>query len=457
MFERSMTLHLQNRSDTAFAFSGARASSGPPPSADAAVLAPGQRLTVTARNPSGGCVGGFRLDGGGAGFAIAYDHPLSIGATTVAVQATPGWLAGADATTFPGHDSVANLNLYRGVASGSGWVAPLGLLAQPPFDNSQDFANSLYGPGVRGVEAIVAGYPNPSPGGYVLPADFSGGQLPGVAAAWIAQWLGQPGPPCPPRDAALLKWLAGYLRGAASNGPLRMWVPQIRYQPATAPAMYALDGYRRFDLVDPGGRWNAASVSAFCALLAGGAHFVAICATADLPGGVSVQPPDIALKSSGLATRHDPGNSHYAAVLNITGTYVQPASGDFAGRDEGLLQALLIGRTVNDVTAAAGRYNNFLQLEGWPAISSRHNADYDAHQATRWNVSTFGATPYSEKRATTVFLAPDGWTPQIYQTTRMMPYLGAYAVSATSPQPWLDTSLVSIAPNAPPLPARFIG
>ncbi len=457
MFERSMTLHLRNRSDATLTFSGASASSGPAPSPSATVLAPGQRISVSARNPSGGCVGRFRLDGDGAGFAIAYDHPLSAGATTVSVQASPGWLAGANARTFPGHDSVAELNLYRGVASGSGWVAPLGLLADPPFDNSQDFANSLYGPGVRGVEAITAGYDDPAPGGYVLPADFSGGQLPGVAAAWIAHWLGQPAPACPARDAAVLAWLSGYLRNAASNGPLRMWVPQLRYQAASSPAVYHLDGYRRFDLVQGDGAWDAVGVSAFAALLAGGAHFVSICAQADLPAGVGVQALDASLSRSGLRTRHDPGNSHYAAVLNITGTYVQPASGDFAGADEGLLLALLVGRTVNDTTLPAGRYNNFLQLEGWPAISSRHNADYQAHQQTRWNVSTFGASPYSEKRATSVFLAPDGWTPQVYQTTRMMPYLGAYAVSASRPQPWLDTALVRIADTAPPLPARFIG
>ncbi len=58
-----------------------------------------------------------------------------------------------------------------------------------------------------------------------------------------------------------------------------------------------------------------------------------------------------------------------------------------------------------------------------------------------------------------MFLAPRrGWTPQVYQTTLMMPYVGAYATGTPNngaPQPWLDTSVVTIPPNQPVLPDRY--
>ncbi|CAE6703322.1 hypothetical protein R75461_06292 [Paraburkholderia nemoris] len=78
------------------------------------------------------------------------------------------------------------------------------------------------------------------------------------------------------------------------------------------------------------------------------------------------------------------------------------------------------------------------------------------YQQTLWNISTYGASAYSEKRATSIFLAPAGWTPQVYQTTLMMPYVGAYANSNGTPQSWLNTSLVTIPPGAPPLPSRYV-
>ena len=111
---------------------------------------------------------------------------------------------------------------------------------------------------------------------------------------------------------------------------------------------------------------------------------------------------------------------------------------------------------MNNLLAGAGTYNTFIQLEGWQAGGSRHNADYATYQQTLWNISTYGASAYSEKRATSIFLAPAGWTPQVYQTTRMMPYVGAYAQSNGSPQGWLNPSLVTIPADAPALPSRYV-
>ena len=64
-----------------------------------------------------------------------------------------------------------------------------------------------------------------------------------------------------------------------------------------------------------------------------------------------------------------------------------------------------------------------------------------------------------------MFLAPQAsapggqqWTPQVYQTTRMMPYVGAYATGSYpngKPQGWLNTDVVTIPSTAPTLPAAY--
>jgi hypothetical protein len=165
---------------------------------------------------------------------------------------------------------------------------------------------------------------------------------------------------------------------------------------------------------------------------------------------------DSYIGASGIATSIDIGNSHYASLVNTTGRYYLSVGGDFAPEQCGLILSFLYGRTVNNLLAGAGAYNTFIQLEGWPAGGDRHNADYATYQQMLWNISTYGASAYSEKRATSIFLAPPGWTPQVYQTTRMMPYVGAYAQSNGSPQGWLNTALVTIPASAPPLPARYV-
>ncbi|HWD29035.1 MAG TPA: hypothetical protein VG387_17815, partial [Rhizomicrobium sp.] len=80
----------------------------------------------------------------------------------------------------------------------------------------------------------------------------------------------------------------------------------------------------------------------------------------------------------------------------------------------------------------------------------RHGQDYAAYSQSFWNISTFGAAPYSEKRATTIFLAPAPWVPSIYSDTFMMPYVGA-----ETPQLWLKTSLVQVPKNTPAPPSQY--
>lgn len=460
LFGRSMTINLTDRlPDAALAFGNASSQSGSMPQSSSAQIGPSQSMTVSASSNAADCTGAFTLSGGDASFAMSYVHPFGSGATTVGVSPSSGYIAGADAATYSGHAAVANVNLYRGVAAGSGgFVAPLGLLATNAWNNCQDFANSMFGGNIRTANTIESAYQSTGAAGFVPPADFTGNQMASFVAQWTSRWInGSGNSVVPSDDAQLLDALKQYVTNAASNGPLTMWVPQIAYQAGTKPAAFYLSGYRAFPFLDASGNWIAQSVSAFLTLFAAGSHLVAISATNDVPAGISVQAFDDFIGASGLSTSTDIGNSHYASVVNTTGRYYLSVGSDFAPANCGLILSFLYGRTVNNALAGAGTYNTFIQLEGWQAGGSRHNADYATYQSTLWNISTYGASPYSEKRATSVFLAPAGWTPQVYQTTRMMPYAGAYAQSDGSPQQWLDTARVSIPADAPALPSRYVG
>lgn len=463
---RSMTINLANRVEgESLAFADARASAGSVPSASSAAIGFGQQAAVYAAN-NGSCIGSFSLAGQGASFALSYSHPIGPGDTTVTVVPAAGYVAGADAATFPGHDSVANLNLYRGVKTASGaWVAPLELLSSPPRNNCQDLVNSLFAKPVRSAVVVRAANAPMDAQGLVPGADFSGGQVARLIQPWVAWWVSGGGLPdglpgaLTRADAALLAALRGYVEKAASTGPMVLWVPQLRWLPGAQPAQpaaYRLEGYRAWHFTDGQGAWQPDAAAVFLALLLQGAHLVAIHADADLPAGASVQAFDDWFAATGLPRRKSIGNSHYAGVVNTTGRYYLEVAQNFAPRDCGLLLAFLYGRTVNSELIGRGSYNTFMQLEGWQAGADRHNADYGIHVDTLWNISTFGASVYSEKRAGSVFLAPPLWQPQVYQTTRMMPYVGAYAVSEGQAQPWLHTELVAIADDEPALPARYL-
>lgn len=142
-------------------------------------------------------------------------------------------------------------------------------------------------------------------------------------------------------------------------------------------------------------------------------------------------------------------HSHYTAtyVSNIGRGLIYP---DFVTaetaptRDCPFILAFLFGRT------GASDANTYFQLEGWPAIGltggKRHMADYAVHDSTKWNISTYGASIYSEKRGLTVFLAPPSWDPNKILVERnargsnptiMVPYVGA-----GTRQGWLDTNLI---------------
>ena len=56
---------------------------------------------------------------------------------------------------------------------------------------------------------------------------------------------------------------------------------------------------------------------------------------------------------------------------------------------------------------------------------ARHNADYQANESLYWNFSTYGASVYSEKRSTPIFLANANFNLAINPATGMPTYTGA--------------------------------
>ncbi len=344
----------------------------------------------------------------------------------------------------------------------------------------------MFGPNMRSRNIVTAAYGTPFPG-----ADFSG-QMRELCDALLACWISEGGSgsqydgALAADDKAILNFLAKYIAPAADLPLMRVWVPMLEQAaedaPPGAPAVYRLLGYDALDLAEWQGdtvRWNEINLRLFLVLFLTGAHFVAISATRDFTNqGLPNTGRDLfrMFLKSGLPQRGDPAHSHYASRISTSGKYYLPIVEEWAPRNCGTILALLFGPTVNSVfeLEASGQYNTFMQLEGWQtrpkaamisqpstALNNRHIADFRAHQATVWNFSTYGACPYSEKRAATVFLAPQGWTPTLYQTTFMMPYVGAYALGTypnARPQPWLDPRLIRLrggefAPT--PLPPRY--
>lgn len=317
---------------------------------------------------------------------------------------------------------------------------------KPDYSNVGKFVDSLFSPDVRTLDAI-----NPALRSGATTATFTS-QLPMITAVWLAAWQASQGDPynaqdlknCPTSDHALMQFLATYFRA----NPLTMFLPKIQLEgflPKGEMPIYQLSGYTGQALFD-GGEWDYPNVEQFLELLLVGAHFVVIHAAKDLPPGDWVAPfYELFTGSSQLKPyrRHDPGNSHYTSTTNVCGYYVPDVRHDKAPTPCPFALAFLACPTVSAVGCSPKVYNTFLQLEGWEATHSRHNADYKTiYQPTLWNVSTYGACAYSEKRATAIFLAPADWNPQISPQTFMPPYVGA-----ETPQKWLNKKTVVLPPG----------
>lgn len=273
-------------------------------------------------------------------------------------------------------------------------------------------------------------------------------------------------------DILLFSNLARYIQ----QNNMSLFVPRIVYHgplSLTDPApVYTISGYDRVDLcipanelqngMQPGSLATVLSILYFLSLFATGAHMVAITSPLDYQGQIDSPPAFWTLfQSSSYVPWRDAGplnayagtaymHSHYSGLkglTNVGASYAYPNTVTSTGTPTTcpFVCSLLVGST------AVSQPNTFFQLEGWPGTATQlfgafgaHAQDFAAHQATKWNISTYGASPFSEKRGTTVFLAPSDWNTDRLLITRTWPsYQGTktlqgwYAGNLIRPDPQL--------------------
>ena len=246
-----------------------------------------------------------------------------------------------------------------------------------------------------------------------------------------------------PSDINIITHLCKYI----NNHKLCMYVPDLqKINAVNNKVKYKLTGYSKKNINSIQG--NPEHIKDFLKLLALGAHFVIIDSSRDNERTNGQKIPNFYDQfplNNAWALYH----SHYAKVIastpvsagNLKTAKVYPdfVTGEITPNICPFIVSLLIGRTAWSMPII-GDYNTFLQLEGWPQTgltSTRHGQDFKVHDETKWNISTYGACPYSEKRGTTVFLAHARWNPQPSSGTIMAPYVGA-----ETPQSWLDKTLI---------------
>jgi hypothetical protein len=314
------------------------------------------------------------------------------------------------------------------------------------FTNVADFINSLFSPGVRNTAALQSAFKE----GKLSVAFTSEGDK--ILEIWQAAFLPNQSNTdiqkhCPAKDQILMRFLSGYL----GTYGLAMFVPQIKLAKLTSGGqpIYALQGYTRFNF-QSGGQWDPAVVRQFLQLFMVGAHFITIHSPQDVPHGY---PPVRSLYEAFKTSLHgstddDPADSHYAKITSLRGIYFPRITSEEAKNPASFTSACLVGPTIQGLDLPHNT-NTFMQLEGWPETRiagiipnphGRHAADFATYLASLWNISTFGACAYSEKRGTAIFLAPPSWPAEVNPSTIMPPYAGA-----TTPQPWLNKSLIELA------------
>jgi len=475
-----------------------------------ASVASGSTITLSASSTSEACQGTvtFYTTDGSFTTCLVVDYCASSDSGKTSLTITPSSGYGVVPQSFKqgDHSIAGTFTFYPGVPQSAGSTVQVMSLSSDPMHLAAsvphlfaDFINAMFDPQIRSTDAITAAVKaatttitnqwdanSPPP---VFYADFTGSQIPVMVAMWKEYWIHRTAKSCPAPDATLIDWLRDFL---TANGPPQLWIPRLTVHDADPPAVFNLKGYNAIDFHTSNGDWIETTVERFLTMLASGAHFVSICAKSDLePIGQSyTSTADFyaSFADAALVRGNDHGNSHYisSGIVNTSGWYFLSIDGEWMPStvkvtpdgdqmDAGLINALMTGASVTNFTGRAvkgGDYSPFFQLEGWQQQGlgggDRHMADYDSYNSILWNISTFGASPYSEKRGTTVFLAPKGWTPQVTEVTQMMPYVGAYAsaISLTPgiptamealPQGWLNTNLVRIdEDSAAKLDVRFV-
>lgn len=308
------------------------------------------------------------------------------------------------------------------------------------YSNIPEFVDSLFSRDTRSESVIDQSVQQ---GKLLAPFSNQGKK---ITLVWRAAWRKSIDLPyeeadyqhCPKNDRIVVSFLSRFI----VRNRLLLHVPVIEPDGIPSqgnPAKYILRGYSQADIAtDP------KVVDTFLELLLLGAHFVFVQDPSDLPSGVSTEDYYQRFRDAeeiSAIRRRDPGNSHYTSVVNRCGFYAPNVNSKSAPSNCPFLVAYLVCLTDSSILCNARQYSTFMQLEGWQAMNARHNADYEIHRASLWNISTFGACAYSEKRGTTIFLAPEKWKPIPNSDTIMPPYAGA-----ETRQEWLRTDLIRYAP-----------
>jgi len=256
-------------------------------------------------------------------------------------------------------------------------------------------------------------------------------------------------------DQNLINFLADYIKehslglcrraiklSSTSIDPDAPGVPFYKNTPyANKPFLNANKEWDFGTLDDTGMPNGDGVVNEFLRLLFHGAHFVVITNSDNKATGFSTG-FDSSFNSwfDGAHTSSCPGNSHYGGAYGTDDYYLE--IGDKPPADPSFILALLIGDT------STGQSNGFMQLEGWQAQTTWgfdggewHHGDYKTYGATLWNISTFGACAYSEKRCTPVFLAQASFPLDVDPNTHMPLYDGAGSV-----QGWMEQGYLSGGP-----------
>jgi Hemopexin len=275
-----------------------------------------------------------------------------------------------------------------------------------------------------------------------------------ILESWLAAWKtygkdvpGEYAQYIRPLDQNIINFLAWYIESnhlqfckpritfsSTSFGPdEEIGVPFYTNAGYTREAFKDKDGWSYGTFSDSGKPNNDGTVARFLWYLFHGAHFVVI----DLEEDQADNVPDFKSTFTSRVTHSTcPGHSHYATsypilgqLPNIATSYYYLDIGDAAPTaNPSYIVALLAGDT------SLGDTNGFMQLEGWQGQGGtlkggpRHEADYDTHLDTRWNISTYGACAYSEKRSTPIFLAQASFPLSIDRLTHMPLYDGAGSV-----------------------------
>jgi hypothetical protein len=457
----------------------------------ARTLPPYQGTTYSDTNTSEALEGSINVATSGLNWSLWYKASSNSDNTYYRTDAMTGSLYTYQEEEVSDHAVTVRITLYEGVPAGTGYVLKLATAADIAHQMAiapwvfHDFVENMFADGVRNItDAIVAEVPNissswasqnPRPRPPVFYADMTGGQIPNIVQILANYWMDTTSS-CGDSDKGLINFFKkfltyGYTSSLSSTTIPQIYIPRIDsegFYPSTDAnsklAILKLDAYDNLWIQGSGNLWARDVVEIFLTLVVAGAHFVTLRYSGDGIDAKFVDAMDFRKQlTAQLKNRGANGNSHYRddAPFNGTGYYYLDITGETLPEQiedqknsdtksyPGLLISLLTALTNSN--PYSNSYNTFFQLEGWPAHGitdggDRHHADYQASTDTYWNISTFAASPYSEKRATTVFIAPPGWVPVVTQTTRMMPYYGAWGSDENDPepQPWLQTDLIEI-------------